>query len=392
MKTKATGIWMRRALLAVPAAALAAAIAAGGCAKKADRAFTSMTPAFLDVPVAKRPAPSPASVERGKALYRANCVQCHGQDGAGDGFGAPFLTPPPRDFTSAEFKFRTTAAGELPTDDDLFRTISRGASGTGMPPWGYLLSDADRWALVDYVKTFSPRFAQAAQRTMATIPSAPKPGDPARGKLVYQQMQCAKCHGDDGRGDGPSALTLVDAKGRRINSRDFTNPGAFRTGWTDREIVRTFQTGLNGTPMPSYAGLMNPQQAYDLAAYVKGFAGAGSGNQLRQTARSMEGVGSPTRVIEIREHAWSYEPNEIRIKRGEVVQVKFSTTDNGLGAGHGFAIDGYDQQVFINGAMVGSPQTVTFRIDEPGRYKFYCATQCSTPELHPKMRGTLIVE
>lgn len=384
---------MRRAYLAIPALALAAAIGSAGCARKAEQAaFTSMTPAFLEVPIAKRPAPSAATIERGRTVYRANCVQCHGENGAGDGFGAPFLVPPPRDFTTADFKFRTTTAGELPTDEDLFRTISRGASGTGMPPWGYLLSTDDRWALVDYVKTFSPRFAQATSRAMATIPAAPKPGDAARGKLVYQQMQCAKCHGDDGRGDGPSALTLQDNRGRHINSRDFTTPGAFRAGWTDREIVRTFQTGLNGTPMPSYAGLMTPQQAYDLATYVRSFAGPGSGNQKRQSARSMEGVGSPSRVIELREHAWSYEPNEIRVKRGEVVQVRFSATDNGLGAGHGFAIDGYDQQVFINGAMVGSPQTVTFKIDEPGRYKFYCATQCSTTELHPKMRGTLIVE
>jgi heme/copper-type cytochrome/quinol oxidase subunit 2 len=42
--------------------------------------------------------------------------------------------------------------------------------------------------------------------------------------------------------------------------------------------------------------------------------------------------------------------------------------------------------------MVGAPLSVTFRIDEPGRYKFYCATQCSTTDLHPRMNGTLIVE
>jgi plastocyanin len=121
-------------------------------------------------------------------------------------------------------------------------------------------------------------------------------------------------------------------------------------------------------------------------------AGRGPGDQKRQSARSMEGLSGPARVIGLREHAWQYEPSEIRIKAGEVVRIDFSTTDNGLGAGHGFAIDGYDQQVFINGAMVGSPQSVTFRIAEPGRYKFYCATQCSLSELHPHMKGTLIVE
>ena len=376
--------------LAGMAAAVAMLTGCGG--NRPAQRSSSPTPSFLEVRIAKRPPANAELVERGRRLYRTNCVQCHGEKGAGDGFGAPFLVPPPRDFTTAEFKFRTTANGELPTDEDLFRTISRGANGTGMPPWAYLLGDEDRWALVEYVKTFSPRFSGGAAPARAKMPAAPKPGDAPRGKLVYAQMQCTKCHGEDGRGDGPSALTLNDSKGRHINSRDFTNPGSFRTGWTEAEIVRTFETGMNGTPMPSYAGVMTPQQEFDLAAYVRSFAGRGPGNQRRQASRSMAGLGSPDRVIALREHAWSYEPSEIRIKRGEVVRVDFSATDNGLGAGHGFAIDGYDQQVFINGAMVGSPQSVTFRIDEPGRYKYYCATQCSTTELHPKMHGTLVVE
>src|SRR4029079_15037036 len=89
---------------------------------------------------------------------------------------------------------------------------------------------------------------------------------------------------------------------------------------------------------------------------------------------------------------WKYEPSEIRIKRGEVVRVDFSATDNGLGAGHGFAIDGLDRNVFINGAMVGAPLSVVFKVDNPGRYNFYCSTQCSTTDLHPHMHGVLIVE
>jgi mono/diheme cytochrome c family protein len=374
--------------------ALAAAlIAAVGCARAPkSTASASLTPAFLDVPIASRPAPSPELLARGKRVYDANCPQCHGATGAGNGFGAPFLVPPPRNFTTAEFRFRTTGPGELPTDEDLFRTISRGASGTGMPPWAYMLGPEDRWALVDYVKSFSPRFAGSAPKALDVPAGPPKPADAARGKLVYQKMQCFKCHGEEGRGDGPSANTLNDATGRHINSRDFTNPGGFRTGWTDREIVRTSRTGMNGTPMPSYAGIMSPQNEFDLAAYVKTFAGHGSGDQKRQTARSMAGLGRPDRVIALREHAWQYEPAEIHVKRGEVVRVDFSATDNGLGAGHGFALDGYDQYVFINGAMVGSPQSVTFKIDEPGRYKYYCATQCSTTELHPKMHGVLIVD
>jgi len=377
---------MRRLLL------LIAALAAASCSSKPHEDSASLTPPFLETHVAPHPQSTAATLAKGKQLYDANCVQCHGVEGKGDGYGAPFLVPPPRDFTAGQFKFRTTSSGLLPTDDDLFRTISRGANGTGMPPWQYLLNDDDRWALVDYVKTFDARFANA--RALAPMPLPESPGrsrSAEHGREVYAKMQCAKCHGEDGRGVGPSSPTMVDAKGRLVNARDFTQPGSYRTGWTEREMIRTLETGMNGVPMPSYTGIMSKQDEYDLVAYLLSLAKHGS-NQKRSAAKSMEGVGAPDRVIQLREHAWKYEPAEIRIKRGEVVKIEFSATDNGLGAGHGFAIDGLDQTVFMNGAMVGAPLSVTFKVDTPGRYNYYCSTQCSTTELHPHMHGVLVVE
>jgi mono/diheme cytochrome c family protein len=377
--------------LAVAALPLALAVAA--CSPGKQNPSSSAVPAFLDIQVVPRPAATDEARAVGKTIYERNCAHCHGTAGDGNGFGAPHLTPAPRDFTTAQFKFRTTPTGALPTDDDLYRVVTRGLNGTGMPPWQYLLTDDERWAVVDYLKTFSPRFAQQPPAPPVALPDAPGGRrDLQRGKEVYSKLQCAKCHGDDGRGMGPSALTLVDAQGRHVNTRDFTQPGTFRTGWTEREIIRTLYTGNNGVAMPAYNGIVTTDEEFDLAAYVLSMAGRGPGDQKRQVARSMEGLGEPTRVIALREHAWKYEPSEIRIKAGEVVRIDFSTTDNGLGAGHGFAIDGYDQQVFINGSMVGTPQSATFRITEPGRYKFYCSTQCSVSELHPHMKGTLIVE
>ena len=370
----------------------AAVVALSGCSKTSTGRNDSLTPPFTELPVPARPVSNSVTVDHGKHLYETNCVQCHGQEGKGDGYGAPFLVPPPRDFTAGQFKFRSTASGRLPTDEDLFRTISRGADGTGMPPWKYLLNDEERWALVDYVKTFDTRFANARDLKPMPLPDAPKSRSQNRGKEVYAKMQCAKCHGDDGRGVGPSSNTMVDAKERHVNARDFTQPGSYRTGWTEHEIIRTLETGMNGVPMPSYSSTMSKQEEYDLVAYVMSLSKHGSGNQKRQLAKSMEGVSGPGRLIHLREHAWKYEPSEIRVKRGEVVTIDYSATDNGLGAGHGFAIDGLDQSVFINGAMVGAPLSVTFKVDAPGRYNFYCSTQCSTTELHPHMHGVLVVE
>src|SRR5262245_48139976 len=176
--------------------ALLATLGAGfaGCSSQPSGS-ASLTPPFLDTPVAARPAATKATIEKGQHLYDANCVQCHGSSGKGDGYGAPFLVPPPRDLTGGQFKFRTTASGQLPTDDDLFRTISRGANGTGMPPWQYLLTDEERWAPVHHVKTFDQRFASA--RTLKPMPLPEAPGRSRsidRGRVAYVKMQCAKCH------------------------------------------------------------------------------------------------------------------------------------------------------------------------------------------------------
>jgi mono/diheme cytochrome c family protein len=56
---------------------------------------------------------------RGKAVYDAHCVECHGVAGNGDGPSAAYLVPRPRDFTSGKYKIRTTESGSIPSDDDL---------------------------------------------------------------------------------------------------------------------------------------------------------------------------------------------------------------------------------------------------------------------------------
>src|SRR4029079_6839263 len=147
----------RKTFLASGVLLLAAAGALTACSPTPPAGTASLTPSFLDTPIPARPAAAASTLAKGKQLYDANCAQCHGAGGKGDGFGAPFLVPPPRDFTGGQFKFRTTAGGQLPSDEDLFRTISRGANGTGMPPWQYLLNDDERWALGEYVQSCDAR-------------------------------------------------------------------------------------------------------------------------------------------------------------------------------------------------------------------------------------------
>ncbi len=84
---------------------------------------------------------TPEDVAAGKLLYEANCTQCHGAEGDGQGAMAELLDPRPRDFRRAIYKIRRTPQGELPTDEDLFRIIGDGMSGTSMPAWRDLLSE-----------------------------------------------------------------------------------------------------------------------------------------------------------------------------------------------------------------------------------------------------------
>ena len=79
--------------------------------------------------------PSVVCAQGGKVVYDKWCAGCHGDTGAGDGFGAKTMLPHPRDFTKGIYKIRTTASGEIPTDDDLRHIIELGMPGTAMPEW-----------------------------------------------------------------------------------------------------------------------------------------------------------------------------------------------------------------------------------------------------------------
>lgn len=192
--------------------------------------------------------------EAGRLLYMEKCAQCHGEEGAGDGIAAPFMRPMPRDFTAGIYKVRTTPSGQLPTDDDLKRIIREGMPYTGMPAWPSL-SEREIANLVYYVKTFNDDFAGPyGVPDVIEIPSAPgfSSESAERGRIVYEENQCFDCHGALGRGDGPSATTLQDQWDNHIRPADLTKRWTFVGGTSREDIYRTFTTGLDGSPMPSY--------------------------------------------------------------------------------------------------------------------------------------------
>ena len=85
---------------------------------------------------------------------------------------------------------------------------------------------------------------------------------------------CLKCHGNLGRGDGPSAPTLMDDFGQPIRAADLTQPWTFRGGPSREDIFRTMTTGLNGTPMPSFADSLMPEQRWAITDFIASLSGS----------------------------------------------------------------------------------------------------------------------
>lgn len=214
-------------------------------------------------------APSRQTLYLGQQVYQVNCAVCHGVGGDGNGPYASMFRIRPRDFRTGLFKFRSTASGSLPTDDDLLRTVTRGVRWTGMIGRTDLRDD-DRRAVIQYIKTFSSQFEKERPgKPINVAPAPPKTKElVAQGKRLYEEVGCVACHGEGGRGDGSSASNLKDNWGWKTWPSDLTwRP--LKRGSDARETYLTLVTGLSGTPMPSYASSLNSSQLWSLVYYLE---------------------------------------------------------------------------------------------------------------------------
>lgn len=253
-------------------------------------------------------------------IYRVHCASCHGARGAGDGPTAQTHDPRPRDLTSGIFKFTSRLSRAKPTRADLLRVLLEGLNGTGMASFAGL-SRAELEGAIDWVRWLALRAAveremlatyelegelpdSAAHEAYASaweswlaadsrpvpVPSVvpqPTPERIARGRELFLDVKkgnCAQCHGEGGRGDGPASYTLgpdgarvsiVDEWGHPIRPRDLVE-GKFRGGRTPVDVFRRIYAGINGTPMPglgdvrdaSGAPLCSDDELWDLAFYA----------------------------------------------------------------------------------------------------------------------------
>ena len=202
--------------------------------------------------------PAPQLLNLGKEIFDKQCAPCHGVNGDGQGPAAYLLFPKPRNFTKGQFRLISTWDA-TPTDDDLFRTVSRGMPGSAMPSWAHLTEET-RWGLVHYIKTFlrmpikirpdhqPQNINDSPAGHIAVPPEVPYTPEARDRALELFKMGCAPCHGATGKGDG--TREQIDNDGLPTRPRDLT-AGVYKGSFEPAEVYKRILAGLPGTPMPS---------------------------------------------------------------------------------------------------------------------------------------------
>jgi mono/diheme cytochrome c family protein len=200
--------------------------------------------------------PNPAN---GQAIYTENCAPCHGDDGLGDGPQAAQLPNPPAALGSPDLARKASPA-------NWYQMVTQGNIQNFMPPFTSL-TDGQRWDVVAYA------FSLSAPQAMLD-----------QAKQLYQ-ANCASCHGDTGKGDGPGAASLTNPP------QDLTNQ-QFVSTKSETDFFNAITEGV-APDMPAFSGQISESDRWSLAAYVRTLAFAGNAGQLAAQLTPAPGSGTP---------------------------------------------------------------------------------------------------
>lgn len=141
------------------------------------RRLTSTLSAGLGVSLDDVPGRAP-SLARGREVYQAQCAQCHGAAGRGDGPAAAPLNPAPANLADL-------AALREQSPLDFYRRITIGVVGTAMPAYETTLSAEDRWAVALYASTLRlPAPAGEVPPALVSFPATARLSDVAIAKAL----------------------------------------------------------------------------------------------------------------------------------------------------------------------------------------------------------------
>ncbi len=251
------------------------------------------------------------NLANGSALYRVNCLHCHGLTGNGRGPTAAWVNPHPRDFRKGVFKFTSTMGGNerKPRREDLLRTVRMGVEGTAMPSFGlhpeqeleelvsyvihlsirgevefrviqYFMGEGADESVEDQVKSWvmvaTKRWLDSASpdKLIVPDPKAPLPmGDEERkasAKRGYQLFRspgdagCIGCHADYGR----QGLLFFDEWGTIGRPADLTT-GIYRGGRRPIDLYWRIHSGVIPSKMPAFNNSLSTKDIWDIVNFVE---------------------------------------------------------------------------------------------------------------------------
>ncbi len=253
---------------------------------------------------------SPGLIQLGKTVYQKQCLPCHGPGGRGDGPAAYLLNPKPRNFVAAQYRLVSTWE-RVPTDEDLFYTISRGMPGSAMPSWAHL-PEKTRWGLVHYVKSLAEKPLVVAPTTdpkaegehgtgvIHVPPEPPYAAEAQQQAASFFTDACASCHGSSGRGDG--AQEQVNAEGFATRPRNLTL-GIYKGSFEPEAIYRRIIAGMPGTPMPMNDWAYG-DDGWQLVHYVLSLSDAEKREQAAVTSANLVARKVSTLPVAVEDAAW----------------------------------------------------------------------------------------
>lgn len=251
--------------------------------------FEDWTPDQLGRGMTSQPA---RQLHLGREVYATYCVGCHGEKGDGDGPAARYLDPKPRDFRVGRIKFAHVSSGDAPRDEDYDRVIAHGLSGTAMPGFA-LLPSHERAAVLAYIKTFAKK--KQTPGVGAPIGSDPFTRDPSRGVEVgkstyHAAAKCWSCHPAYEAWPEISRFTVEaslpapepapDLYESHVKDSEWGTPilppdflsDRIKTGIELDNLAAVISSGVGGTAMPTWGGVLTDKQVWGLAYYVRSLA------------------------------------------------------------------------------------------------------------------------
>jgi mono/diheme cytochrome c family protein len=200
-------------------------------------------------------------LEQGQNLFESDCATCHGEDGSGELLG------------SADFTDLRQMDNLAPRD--LYLTVTQGRGS--MPAWQSVLAQDERWAVIDYLRTFSydPHLdaeVVASQPTTAVEPTEETAtcatdqtnpfawGDTETvqsGEELYR-AQCAACHGPDGTGGLPGT---PDFTTEEVNTDLMSEPGRYYCSIAEGVGV-----------MPAFGASLDDEELWQVVTFLESLA------------------------------------------------------------------------------------------------------------------------